>query len=162
MWLHLGSEHGGARLLQSLLFRHCDRVAAPHDVSGAHQHAVECSLRDVDKNVPAGPCAHVFHYGRFVNKFIIDSSISSVHTSIIDTSVVFEDRSTIGSSVSFADKSIIDSSVSFVDKSIIDSSVSFADKSTIDSSVSFADISIIDSSVSFADKSVIVSTRVSK
>ena len=47
MWLHLGSEHGGARLLQSLLFRHCDRVAAQHAVSGAHQHAVECSLRDV-------------------------------------------------------------------------------------------------------------------
>ena len=49
MWLHLGSEHGGARLLQSLLFRHCDRVAAQHAVSGAHQHAVECSLRDVEQ-----------------------------------------------------------------------------------------------------------------
>ena len=36
-------------LLQSLLFRDCDSVAAQHAVSGAHQHAVECSLRDIEK-----------------------------------------------------------------------------------------------------------------
>ena len=48
MWLHLGSEHGGAlQAAATLLFHDCDSVAAEHAVSGAHQHAVECSLRDV-------------------------------------------------------------------------------------------------------------------
>ena len=50
MWLHLGSEHGGAlQPAATLLFHDCDSVAAEHAVSGAHQHAVECSLRDIEK-----------------------------------------------------------------------------------------------------------------
>ena len=36
-------------LLQSLLFRHCDSVAAQHAVCGPHQHAVESSLCEVVK-----------------------------------------------------------------------------------------------------------------